>query len=116
MFEVRLKYKYEDIYRFREIDKISNSSVENSPNVSKISSKSPLGSVRTSAVRNSRVRTSGVRTSGVKTSSANLLPLAKKLTGLNSAGNSRNTSHRGNTDTNEQYKVIVPGHLMPKYS
>ena len=51
MFEVKLKYKYEDLYRFREIDKISNSSVGSSPNISRISNKSPLGSVRTSAIR-----------------------------------------------------------------
>lgn len=104
MFEVKLKYKYEDLYRFREIDKISNSSVGSSPSRSMISNKSPLGSVRTSAQRISKLR-----------NSANMLPLAQKLSGLNSAGNSRNTS-RNVTNTYNNYEVVVEGHLMPKYT
>ena len=83
MFEVKLKFKYEDLYRFREIDKISNSSVGSSPSRSMISNRSLTGSIRNSDKRKSLLR-----------NSSNLLPLAKKLSGLNSAGNSRNTSKK----------------------
>jgi hypothetical protein len=92
MFEVKLKYKYEDLYRFREIDKVTSSSVYSSPRVS-ISSPHRV--------------------------STNLLPLAKKLTGLNSPGNSRNDHHKTVVRTTygqsrKTSQEVVPGHLMPK--
>jgi hypothetical protein len=119
LFEVRLRYKFEDIYRYRELDQVSRESLNSSVNQSKISSRSLLSSVRTSRVNLKSLKSSANR--GRKSDNL-FLPLAQKLNRLDSPGNSRNSNQHSKIKTigspenhRNSSTYIVPGHLMPKY-